>query len=277
VTDDVDVPAVPTRLVMHDLEPRVATVRAVERITPLMARVTLADPSLATLPGGAATDHVKLVFPPHGQEEPVMPALGPRGLVPSPTGVERRYRDYTVRRHDPAGELVIDMVVHPHGIAGSWAERAEPGQRLGVLGPRGSHLVAPDLPWYLFAGDETALPAIARWVEELPASARAIVLLEVADAAEEQPLPSAARVEPTWLHRDGAPAGSTDLLARAVAGADLPDGPGFAFVAGEAGCVRPVRRHLRTDRGLARERVDVDGYWRRGVVDHDHHAVDDVD
>jgi NADPH-dependent ferric siderophore reductase len=57
-----------------------------------------------------------------------------------------------------------------------------------------------------------------------------------------------------------------------VADVDLPAGPGFAFVAGEAGCVRPVRRHLRAVGGLARERVDVDGYWRRGVVNHDHHT-----
>jgi NADPH-dependent ferric siderophore reductase len=269
VTNDV---AVPVRRVMYDLDPRVATVRAVERITPRMARVTLADPSLATLPGGAATDHVKLVFPPAGRDEPVMPTLGPNGIVPLPAGVERRYRDYTVRRHDPAGELVVDLVVHPHGIAGSWAEQARPGQLLGVLGPRGSALVRPDLPWYLFAGDETALPAIGRWVEELPATARAIVRLEVADAGEEQPLTSPARLDLAWLHRDGAPAGTTDLLARAVADVDLPAGPGFAFVAGEAGCVRPVRRHLRAVGGLARERVDVDGYWRRGVVNHDHHT-----
>ncbi|KAB0267877.1 SIP domain-containing protein [Microvirga brassicacearum] len=39
-------------------------------------------------------------------------------------------------------------------------------------------------------GAETALPAIARRLTILPDSKRAFVFLEVADSAEEQPLPS---------------------------------------------------------------------------------------
>jgi NADPH-dependent ferric siderophore reductase len=102
------------------------------------------------------------------------------------------------------------------------------------------------------------------------------VFLEVADAAEEQPLASAADVRVTWLHRDAAEPGTTDLLARAVAATDLPDGEGFVWAAGEAGAMRPVRRHLR-ERGLPKDWVDVDGYWKRGVANHDHHAPIDDD
>ena len=42
-------------------------------------------------------------------------------------------------------------------------------------------------------GDETALPAIARRLEEMPAGMRAVAIIAVDSAAEEQPLATAAR------------------------------------------------------------------------------------
>jgi NADPH-dependent ferric siderophore reductase len=138
-------------------------------------------------------------------------------------------------------------------------------------------MVGYDFDWYLLAGEETALPTISRWLEQLPAGARAIVLVEVADAAEEQPLPSEADVSLRWLHRGGAPPGTTDLLEHAVRGLQLPAGDGYVWVGGEAGCLRPVRRYLIRELGLNPEWVEVDGYWKRGVVNLDHHQRDDDD
>ena len=40
-----------------------------------------------------------------------------------------------------------------------------------------------------------------------------------------------------------------------------------AFVHGEADMVRAVRRHLRLERGVPRERLSASGYWRRGRTD----------
>lgn len=262
----------PVQRVLHGLRPRIAEVVRVRRVTPRMARVTLAG-DFAELPGAAATDHVKVFFPAPGEELPVMPRIGERGLVPPPPGTPRNYRDYTVRRLDRAGgEMDLDMVVHEHGLAGAWAAAARPGLKVGVLGPRGSEIVATDLDWYLLAGDETALPAIGRWLAEMPAGATAQVLVEVADAGEEQELSSAADVAVRWLHRDGVPAGESDLLETALAGVRLPPGRGFVWVAGEAGTLRPIRRSLRARDDLDPRDLDVDGYWRRGVVNHDHHA-----
>lgn len=34
---------------------------------------------------------------------------------------------------------------------------------------------------------------------------------------------------------------------------------------GEAGFVKELRRFVRVDRGIARERLSVSGYWRRGA------------
>lgn len=266
----------PVRRELYPVRPRLAVVTAVRRLTPRMTRVTLSSAEFADLPGAAPTDHVKLFFPVGGAELPVMPTVGEHGLVPPPAGTPRSYRDYTVRRLDPvAGELDVDMVIHGDGLGGGWAARAEVGMRLGVLGPRGSEIVVDDLAWYLLAGDETALPAIGRWVSELPAGVHATVVVEVADADEEQELVSDAVLDVRWCHRNGAPAGGTTLLEDALAEVTLPPGRGFVWVAGEAGTLRPVRRALRARPGLDPRCVDVDGYWRRGVVNHDHHAPAD--
>lgn len=169
------------------------------------------------------------------------------------------------------------MVIHGHGPGSSWAEQAAPGKRVGVLGPRGSVMVPLDYDWYLLGADETALPALARWLEALPAGVTVIAFAEVAGAEEEQEIASAADVTLTWLHRGGAAPGTAGLLERAVRGVTRPPGEGFAWVAGEADTLKPIRRYLRGEFGLPKDRVDVDGYWKRGVVNLDHHAEDDED
>lgn len=45
----------------------------------------------------------------------------------------------------------------------------------------------------------------------------------------------------------------------------------FLFIAGEASVLKPIRRYLRRDVGLAKEQIDVSGYWKKGVVNPDHH------
>ncbi|GAA1009546.1 siderophore-interacting protein [Acrocarpospora pleiomorpha] len=266
-------------IVEYPLKPRLLEVSRVQRITPTTVRVTLTGADLEGFQEAAPADHVKLCLPEPGAALPVMPTLGPDGLEPPPPGSPRPIlRDYTVRDYRAAeNELDVDMVLHGHGPAATWAGRATPGDRVGVLGPRGSVMVPLVLDWYLLGADETAIPALARWLKLLPATAKVIAFAEVADAREEQDLPSAADVSLTWLHRDGVAAGESDVLVRAFLGVTRPAGEGFAWVAGEAGTLVPIRRHLRGDFGLPKDRVDVDGYWKRGIVNLDHHEQDDED
>lgn len=268
-------PAREIELVWHDLTPRLLEVARVTRITPRTARVTLTGEALDGFAYAAPDDHVKVFFPEPGTDLPVLPTLGPEGLEPPPPGAPRpTFRDYTIRQFRPGQrELDLDFVLHGHGPAGVWAAQAAPGQLLGILGPRGSYLNPFTFDWYLLAGDETALPAIASWLERVPAGVPVVAFLEVAEAAEEQDLVVTADTTLVWLHRD---AGTADdaLLARAVRGLELPAGDGYCWVAGEAGALKPIRRHLRT-LGLPREWVEVDGYWKRGVVNLDHHDDDD--
>jgi NADPH-dependent ferric siderophore reductase len=257
-------------LVWHDLTPRLLEVRRVHRLSPGMLRVTFGGEQLDGFRYAAPDDHVKVFFPEPGAELPVMPTLGEDGLEPPPPGAPLPiYRDYTVRFLRPEQrELDIDFALHGHGPGASWAAQAAPGQRLGILGPRGSNLVPLTFDWYLLGADETALPALAAWLERLPGGAKVIARVEVANAAEEQPLHTWAGVDLRWLHRERG-----ESLREAVLGLSLPPGDGYVWIAGEAGGLKPIRRHVRAQ-GQSREWTEIDGYWRRGVVNLDHHEGD---
>jgi NADPH-dependent ferric siderophore reductase len=173
-------------------------------------------------------------------------------------------RSYTARRQDAAtGTVEIDFVLHGDGPAAAWAAAAEPGSRAAVAG--GGPLGDRPAGTLILAGDETALPAIGRILAGSPPSARGVALLEVADAAEEQPLPAPPGVAVRWLYRGSTPPGQSTLLADAVAALPRPDGDDvFAWVAAESGVVRSVRADLRGRWELGRAQHHAIGYWRRG-------------
>ncbi|GAA2094522.1 siderophore-interacting protein [Actinomadura alba] len=242
-------------------------VRRVERITPHMIRLVIGGDELAGFGAGEYTDHyVKLLFPPPGVIYPdpfdldVIRRDLPRDQWP-------RIRSYTVRSWDArALELTIDFVHHgDKGIAGPWAARVEPGEEVMFLGPGGAYAPRAEADWHLLAGDESALPAIAASLERVPAGAPARVLVEVSGPQEEQRLETSADAEIVWLHRNGSRVG--DTLVRAVRELDFPPGVVHAFVHGEAGFVKELRRHLRIDRGVPLDRLSISGYWRFGRDD----------
>jgi NADPH-dependent ferric siderophore reductase len=240
--------------------PRLLQVRRSERITPRMVRVTLGGDALAGFSGEGPDRRIKMFFPAPGQERPAVPRATSGGPL-WPTGAPRpAIRTYTVRRFDPrAGELDIDFVLHAgDGPAAAWARDARPGAWVGVSEPGGRYVPDPTAEHHLIIGDETALPAVATVLTALPTGKPTQAFLEVADAAEEQPLPGSATVH--WVHRDDRPAGVP--LVEAVTAAALSPGPGQAWLSGESACVRDLRRHLLDQRGFDRRAVYATGYWR---------------
>ncbi|MGA1809334.1 siderophore-interacting protein [Sphingobium sp. WW5] len=237
------------------------------RITPHMLRVAFIGRDLEPF----ATQenlHVKLLLPPEGaardrwlkEETGGMARLKRRKLDPI-------FRKYTIRSIDAGTRRVaIDFVLHEDGGAGaSWAAAARPGDVVGMIGPGGRSAGSAD--WILLAGDETALPAIGRILESMPSDAKGVALVEVDGPDEEQTLSAPPGVELRWLHRDGALAGTTDLLAGAVKAASLPgDGTRFVWVAGEFAAIQEIRRHLRGT-GLGKQEQLVVAYWRRETAD----------
>jgi NADPH-dependent ferric siderophore reductase len=237
------------------------------QVTPHMRRLTLSGENVARFAGLEAL-HLNLMVQRPEAAEPQWPRVGANGVIAwDNPDLRPLMRKYTVRSVDlAAGTLDIDFVLHADAGPGSaFAGRAAVGDRVGVVGPGGGGLAAAD--WYLFAGDETALPAIARMLEHLPADAGGLAFIEVADAAEIQALAGPAGIAVEWLLRDGRPAGGTSLLADAVRAAAFPAEGGKVYV--WAGCefeaFRAIRSHVRQERGLAGSEHLVVSYWRRGT------------
>lgn len=239
-----------------------AQVVRTERLTPHMQRVVLGGEGLADFTVDGSTDHyVKLLFDAEGVTYPE-PYDIQRIREEFPRDQWPVTRTYTVRTWDPqTRELAVDFVIHgDEGLAGPWAKRVQPGATVRFLGPGGGYAPDAEAGWHLLAGDESALPAIAAALEALPEGAKAYAFVEVADADEEQKIESAAEIE--WLHRGQRPVG--EALIEAVRALDFPAGDVQAFVHGEAGFVKELRRYLRVEREVPRERLSISGYWRLG-------------
>lgn len=235
-----------------------------ERLTPHMVRLVLGGPGLEHFSAGEFTDHyVKLLFPVPGVEYPEPFDLG-RIRADLPRDQWPVSRTYTVRSWAPTTrELTLDFVVHgDEGLAGPFAQNAVPGQQVRFTGPGGAYSPDPDADWHLLAGDESALPAVAAALEAMPANASVRALIEVEGPQEELKLSAPSTAEVVWLHRGTARVGTQ--LVEAVRSMDFPSGQVHAFVHGEAGFVKELRRHLRLERGVAREQLSISGYWRLG-------------
>ena len=247
--------------VSHEIKRRKLQVLRVTDITPRMRRVTLHGPELVGFISLGTDDHVKLLFATTPEEQVALDSEAPlqNGEGPRPA-----MRDYTPRRYDPqTGELDIDFVLHGDGPAATWAAQAEAGQTLNIAGPRGSMIVPDMFDSYLLIGDETALPAIGRRLEALPANRKALVVVEIDNAAERQTLHSEAAVEVIWVVR-----GEQDLL-EVTRQLSLPAGDLYAWVATESSLSRKLRRVLLDEFKLDEATIKAAGYWRAGGTDEE--------
>jgi len=225
--------------VRHELKLRELEVARIERLSPGFLAITFKGEALADFTSLSFDDHVKLMFDDEGAQV---------------------RRDYTPRRFSrEARELTLEFALHGEGKASDWARQAAVGQRALVGGPRGSMIIPLDVDWHLLLGDATALPAIARRLEELPEGARAQVLV-LADAGDDRALPTRADARVRWV-------ASEAELVEALAGFALPAGVGFAWAGGEATLMARVRK-LLAEKGLPRELTRVSAYWKHGVSEH---------
>ena len=180
-------------------------------------------------------------------------------------------RDYTIRSLDRnTGRLDIDFVLHGDAPGAGWARSAQPGDVLLARGPRGGTVFDAEADWHLLVGDESCIPALFHILEEMPAGTPAKVFIEVGDAADEQAVDTRAAVDLVYVHRTAERAEDDTELAEHLEAFALPEGTGHAYVIGETGKVRQLRRRL-IERGLAKEQISAEGYWRPGRIGgHDH-------
>lgn len=245
---------------------RELTVLSSARISPHMQRLRFAGSDLGRFTHGGL--HVRLLLPPHGRR-PVWPSLGADGLLVWPSGEDALVlRVYTIRAIDvAAGWVDVDFVLHPGSDtpAATFAENAKAGDVIGMIGPGGGGV--PEAENLLLLGDDTALPAIGRILDDLAPATHADVFLEVDGPADAIPLAGGDNVRITWLHRDGRDPGTAGLLSQALCKMDPASLPPDIYV--WAGCefadFKEVRKILRKEWGLKKDRHLVVAYWRRGV------------
>ena len=287
-----------------------APVAAVTNLTPSFRRFTFRDDMLGSYGDPGFDQRVKVMFP---------TATAPIDSMPTGDDWYDRWREmpelarpvmrtYTTRAvRNAQNEVDIDMVAHDViGPASAWIADAQVGDEVLILAPTVEHrgvnfgidFVPPaHTDAILLAGDETAAPAIARILEQLPHDARGVVVLEVPHADDIAYLPEHPGFELVTAAREGeqnrhdhlisavteiahrlAPEGvgaeveeidvDTDILwevpRTAKGGAALKRAPLYAWLAGEASAIKALRRHLVGDVGVDRRAVAFMGYWRLG-------------
>ncbi|MDB5821036.1 MAG: FAD-binding protein [Rhizobacter sp.] len=244
-----DRPASRVRRVRHELKRRELTVERVDVLGPHLRSIVFTGESLADFTSASFDDHVKF-------------------FVPLPDG-STVGRDYTPRAFDRAERrLTIEFAIHGDGPAANWARQAAAGQAATIGGPKGSFVVPTDYDWHLLVGDDTALPAITRRLSELPSTTRAVVLLNVPDVADRRELSSAAQFDLQWFD-------SNEALATTLRALQLPAGDGYAWLAGEATAMPPLRRMLVEEKHHPRSNIRAASYWKRGSQGH-HENLDDA-
>lgn len=248
-----------SRAVLPNL--REAVVVSAENVTPRMRRVRLSCADVSPFIGGDM--HVRLLVPPKGRP-PVWPGHRRDGRIAWPDGEDEILaRPYTIRAVDSERrELAIDIFIHESNTVATpgsdFARDARAGDVVALLGPGSGSL--PQARSMLMIGDESALPAIARIAAEIPAGTVLRAIIEVHDAAEEQPLPSAGQVDVRWLHRHDPAA--EQLFAEASHAIDSVDADTFVWVACEKETVRALRAQLKK-RQYDKKKAYTAWYWEK--------------
>ncbi|MGO1769043.1 MAG: siderophore-interacting protein [Microbacterium sp.] len=241
-----------------------------ERISQSLMRVHLGGEGFASFVEGideqkaAKTDkYVKLLFAkPHLGLEPPYDLEALRDTL-APEDMPTR-RTYTVRSIDrETSSMAVDFVVHgDEGVAGPWAARARPGDRIALSGPGGQYEPSGEVDGHLLFGDESAIPAIAAALESLAPDAVGLALIEVASADDELEIAAPDGVEVTWIHRGDAPYGVP--LAEAVEALPAPVRPVDVFAHGERESMKRLRPLLATEWGVPRALLSLSAYWAYG-------------
>lgn len=257
----------PYSLTRHPFPPAVRQLRLGARTvlaaagTDTYVRVRLIEARAGELSGFVAPgggDHVRVVVgTPDGGPIAIDEAGAPLGESRTETVV-----DHSVDE----GWIDLDVLVHGEpgaklGVIGAWAAQATLGSPAVVMGPKGSVMMTGAPGDVVLAGDDSALPAVRRYLGMLGPSITGSLLIETRFdlAALGVTPPAGLRVsilspEP---HRPSA------ALAEALAALPAPADPleRFVFACGEQSLVAPARS-LLAQWGIDVERAVVKGYWK---------------
>lgn len=231
--------------IRHPLVQRNLRVLKTQLISFHMLRIWLTGPELKGFISQSPDDHIKLFFP-------------------TPDGAWES-RDYTPRFYDEKANILwIDFALHDGGIATTWARQAKTDDILKIGGPKGSTIISHHFDWWLLVGDETAIPAISRRLEEMTESTKVMCVLSVRDATHELSFQTFANTRIFWTHRHNLSASDPTPLIHKLSMLDLSSQNGFAWIAAEAKVARGVREFLREKHEFPLNKMKTSGYWVYG-------------
>lgn len=247
------------------------TVKRKEYLTPHYIRVFLEGEGVEELADRRIGINNKILIPPPGVDRVYFPELDPENLrwKPQPPEVSPIIRTYTHRGIDLDNkEVWIDFVAHgEEGPASAWAIQAQKGDPLGVMMKKGEKELYTRADHYVLVGDATAIPVLAAILEDLPATAEGLCMLEVHGKTDEQELPTQADIEFIWLHNPTPQKGSQ--LVEILKLLDLPEADRFAYVAAEFDTVKKARNYLRKNQNWERDEVYAFSYWKAGKAENE--------
>jgi NADPH-dependent ferric siderophore reductase len=190
---------------------------------------------------GVGSYHFRLLLPRRGRP-PCWPRIAASGRTVWPEGDDALHKPvYTVVAH---GEdwLEFDIFGHDGSPTSSWAAEEPIGRTVGIIGPGGGG--CPDSNALFVFGDETALPAIIRMLQDAPGEVLAFVQASREDLCE---LANDARVT------------AVDDMVGALEALEFPDGA-YVWFAGHADQAKAARAHL-TARGISKKDFTAAAYW----------------
>ncbi|MDY5585656.1 MAG: siderophore-interacting protein [Arcanobacterium sp.] len=192
-----------------------------EKISPNLQRIYFGGSGLADfVPAAPIYDQrIKVLVPSPGKKLPELSEEDWYGSwLKLPEDERGALRTYTVREFD-SERLSVDFVLHlkpgATGPVSTWAASAKPGDEVIIVGgtsveaanlgvefsPRGADFIE-------LVGDETALPAIARILQDLSPTATGRACIEVPTTLDVLPELEHSGFEIVWLPRDGREVGT---------------------------------------------------------------------
>lgn len=227
--------------VRHEIKVRDVVVSRIRQTGTHLLSITFHGEALADFVSLSFDDHIKFIFP-------------------GATGEEVR-RDYTPTGYDKqCREITLEFALHAEGAATDWARQARVGMPAKIAGPRSSMVIPMEVDWHVLVGDLSALPAMTRRMEELPASAQVKAIIEIGDDGDIRQFATAAQAEVIWVK-------DKEALLAALRALTIPEGTGYAWAAGEAQVMKQVREIFVTEKQLPKEVVKVSAYWKPGASD----------
>lgn len=247
----------------------VFTVTRKAYITPSYIRIYLTGEDVHLIAETTVGANNKILIPPPGVENihfPKWDEVNQAWVEPSES-FRPIVRTYTHRGIDlVSNEIWIDFIAHgDEGPASAWAIGAKKGDKLGIMMKRVKKELFPQADSYFLVGDATALPVLSVILEQLPAHAEGVAIIEVNSKEDEQVLATKANVQIIWVHNQEPQNGSQ--LAQSAKMLELPTTSRFAYIAAEFASVKELRNYFRKERKWSSDELYAYSYWKAGVAE----------